>query len=374
MNKPLEVHEILNQFKASFVKVEGGRFCMGGTSEQGQHATTWEKPTHYVCLDDFAISKYPVTQKLWKAIMPHNPSVFCNEENPVENVSWHDCKTFIDKLNQSTGLQFSLPTEAQWEYAARGGVKSKKYIYSGSNTPEEVAWVIENSRATVMPVGQKKPNELGIFDMSGNVYEWCEDFYNKYSDAEQKNPIVLNIGNTKIVRGGSYNHEQKRARISYRGSFDPTYADSKIGFRLVCGVNIIQEKTPLETSAPTTHGGDALAGNQHNPIQGNAQSQQTTTASPLDQIKRTIKQLNDELEVFIKYETRVPDRLISQIREAEESEQKIEKGMLIDELCQKIKEHLNSTPANLQNKQTFTLDFHPENGISLTAAPQDRAN
>ena len=153
------------------VEVRGGTFTMGATSEQEVDAFGDEKPAHEVTLSDYYIGKTEVTQALWKAVMGNNPSYFEGENLPVECISWHDCKTFISKLNALTGKNFRMPTEAEWEYAARGGSKSRGYKYSGSNTLDDVAWYSGNSDSETHEVGTKSPNELGLYDMSGNVSE-----------------------------------------------------------------------------------------------------------------------------------------------------------------------------------------------------------
>ena len=219
------------QFK--MVKVEGGTFQMGATSEQGSDAYDWEKPVHSVTLPDYYIGQTQVTQELWEAVMGSNPSYFKGDNQcPVENVSWNDCQEFIEKLNRLTGKNFRLPTEAEWEYAARGGNKSKGYKYSGSNNPDIVAWYDDISRGKTHPVAQKQANELGLYDMSGNVWEWCKDWYDGYSSNSQNNPIGASTGSYRVLRGGSWVDYARYVRVSYRGSYTPDYRDNISGLRL----------------------------------------------------------------------------------------------------------------------------------------------
>ena len=192
----------LNNLTANMVYVSGGTFTMGATSEQGSDAYDGEKPVHSVTLSSFYICKYEVTQALWKAVMGSNPSNWKGDDLPVETVSWDDCQTFIRKLNALTGKNFRLPTEAEWEFAARGGNNSRGYKYAGSNNIETVAWYDGNSGNKTHVVGTKSPNELGLYDMSGNVWEWCQDRYGSYSGASQTNPTGASSGSNRVLRGG----------------------------------------------------------------------------------------------------------------------------------------------------------------------------
>ncbi len=202
----------------TMVDVEGGSFTMGATSEQGSDAYKWEKPVHKVTLSNYAIGETEVTQALWQAVMGSNPSRFTgDEQRPVEQVSWNDCQTFIKKLNQLTGENFRLPTEAEWEYAARGGKSSRGYKYSGGNNIDDVAWYTSNSSSITHVVKTKKANELGIYDMSGNVWEWCSDWYGEYSSSAQTNPKGPYSGSSRIIRGGGFINGAGSCRVSLRG-------------------------------------------------------------------------------------------------------------------------------------------------------------
>ena len=217
----------------TMVAVAGGRFNMGATSEQGSDAFNNEKPTHLVTLNSYFIGQTEVTQALWKAVMASNPSYYKGDNRPVEKVSWNDCQTFIRKLNQLTGQQFRLPTEAEWEYAARGGKESRGYKYSGSNNINDVAWYIDNSRSTTHDVGTKAPNELGLFDMSGNVWEWCSDWFGNYPRTSQTNPTGPSYGSYRVSRGGGWSFNARGCRVSNRDYYTPGFSNGYLGLRLV---------------------------------------------------------------------------------------------------------------------------------------------
>ena len=231
----------VNGVSFEMVAVKGGTFTMGCTSEQGGDCDGDESPAHSVTLSDYYIGKFEVTQKLWKAVMGSNPSYFKGDDLPVERVSWNDCKEFIGRLNQLTGANFRLPTEAEWEYAARGGAKSRGYKYSGSNSIGDVAVYEVNSynKGSNHPdygthaVGTKSPNELGIYDMSGNVWEWCEDLYGDYSGGSQTNPKGPSSGSYRVSRGGSWIYGAGRCRVSNRSNYSPVSRGSDLGFRVV---------------------------------------------------------------------------------------------------------------------------------------------
>lgn len=224
----------VNGVSFKMIGVEGGTFTMGATAEQGSDAYFDESPTHQVTLSSFAIGQTEVTQELWEAVMGSNPSSFKGAKRPVECVSWNDCQTFITKLNQLTGKKFRLPTEAEWEYAARGGKNSKGYKYAGSNTIDEVAWYTSNSGDKTHDVVTKKPNELGLYDMSGNVWEWCQDWYSSsyYSSSPQTNPTGPSSGSGRVLRGGSWNGRARYCRVSFRNNYDPDNRNYNRGLRL----------------------------------------------------------------------------------------------------------------------------------------------
>ena len=236
----------VNGVTFTMVAVEGGTFTMGATAEQGSDAYGGEKPTHEVTLSSFSIGQTEVTQELWQAVMGSNPSYFnggsygTNLKRPVERVSWDDCQAFIAKLNQLTGKQFRLPTEAEWEYAARGGNRSQGYKYSGSNTVDDVAWYWDNipsqQDGTVgygtQAVGTKQPNELALYDMSGNVYEWCQDWYGSYSSAAQTNPTGPSSGSRRVFRGGGWDDIAGDCRVTSRFYSSPVNRRYRLGLRL----------------------------------------------------------------------------------------------------------------------------------------------
>ena len=223
---------IAHNVMIEMVRVEGGTFTMGATAEQASDAFSDELPTHKVTLSPFLIGKYEVSQTLWLAVMGENPSVNTGINLPVDNVTWNECQTFITKLNELTGKNFRLLTEAEWEYAARGGNKSKGYKYSGSNNLGDVAWYIDNSNNTSHAMGTKAPNELGIYDMTGNVMEWVSDWKGSYSSGAQTNPTGPDSGTYRVNRGGSYGNVERLSRITNRNSIDPNMSSKTMGLRL----------------------------------------------------------------------------------------------------------------------------------------------
>ena len=223
---------IIQDLINNMVYVQGGTFMMGATSEQGSDADGDEELAHQVTLSSFYIGRYEVTQEEWQAVMGSNPSHIKGAKRPVGRLSWNDCQEFIRKLNAMTGRRFRLPTEAEWEYAARGGNRSQGYKYSGSNNLNSVAWYDDNSGNTTHDVGQKSPNELGIYDMSGSVWEWCSDWYGNYSSSSQTNPTGSYSGSSRVRRGGSWFDYARYCRVSYRSRSTPDIRYSYLGFRL----------------------------------------------------------------------------------------------------------------------------------------------
>ena len=211
---------------------------MGCTAEQGSDCESDEKPAHQVTLSDFYIGKYEVTQRQWRTIMGSDPPELAFkgcDDCPVERVSWDDIQEFLKKLNQKTGKKYRLPTEAEWEYAARGASASlsTQYKYAGSNTIDEVAWYSSNSGDKTQHVGGKKPNELGLYDMSGNVMEWCSDWFGSYSSSAQTNPRGPSSGSHRVLRGGSWYYGAQFCRMTYRNRNSPVSRIHNRGFRLV---------------------------------------------------------------------------------------------------------------------------------------------
>ena len=217
------------------VFVQGGTFMMGCIGEQSGDCYDDESPLHSVTVSSLNIGKYAVMQGQWKALMGGNPSGFPQGDNyPVENVTWNDVQEFIRRLNSATGKQYRLPTEAEWEYAARGGAQSQGYKYSGSHNLNRVGWFTNNRVGCTQPVGAKLPNELGIYDMSGNVWEWCNDWFGSYTASPQRDPMGASSGSARVLRGGSWlNSVRDDCRVANRGNGRPGYRHYVIGFRVV---------------------------------------------------------------------------------------------------------------------------------------------
>lgn len=222
------------------VYVKGASFDMGGTPEQGIFAAFDEKPPVNVSLTDYYIGETVVTQALWEVLMNDNPSHFKGKDLPVERVSWEECQVFISKLNTLTGCQFRLPSEAEWEFAARGGINTEHFKFSGCNDDRksEFVWSKDNSKTQSHEVKSMEPNELGIYGMSGNISEWCQDWYfNSYANSGSRvNPTGPISGNTKVYRGGSWDDKTMNCRASKRFSMNPTYRNKLVGLRLAASI------------------------------------------------------------------------------------------------------------------------------------------
>ena len=231
-----------NGVSFDMVEVRGGTFRMGATSEQGSDVSRDEKPVHSVTLSGYYIGKTEVTQELWQAVMGTTLTDFASQlgvctygvgdDYPMYFISWDDCKEFIGKLNEITQMNFRLPTEAEWEFACRGGKNSKKYKYSGSNDIDEVAWYSGNSNASTQPVARKAPNELGIYDMSGNVWEWCSDWFGFYTRDSQDNPTGPASGDDRVMRGAGFSSYADETLLHTRYYGNPAKCYNNFGFRL----------------------------------------------------------------------------------------------------------------------------------------------
>ena len=222
------------QYGMEMAYVRGGTFLMGCTPEQGDDCYDYEDSLRMTTVSDFYIGKHEITQSQWEAVMGSNPSNFKGSNLPAENVSWVDAQEFIGKLNAATGRKYRLPTEAEWEYAARGGRQTRGYKYSGSSDVGEVAWYEGNSENITHPVGTKKANELGLYDMSGNVWEWVSDWYGEYESASQTDPKGPDEGTLRVIRGGGWGSYARGVRLSNYFNNDPDYRYNILGFRLAC--------------------------------------------------------------------------------------------------------------------------------------------
>ncbi len=229
--------DVRSQIKKNLILINGGTFTMGQTDPNVscKGCTADEQPPHKVTVSDFYLCKYEVTLKEWKQIMGTNPSYDEECENcPVDGVSWQDVQLFIKKINEKSDIQFRIPTEAEWEFAARGGNKSNGYRFSGSNNASDVAWFGLKKDQKTHQTGLKQPNELGLYDMSGNVWEWCSDFYgfDYFANSPEKDPSGPISGKDKILRGGSWYNQSFDCRVTTRYRFYPSFRTNANGFRL----------------------------------------------------------------------------------------------------------------------------------------------
>ena len=236
LTKPTDDVITLSVRNVSFdmVRVKLGSFDMGCDNSQDNDCFDRETPSHFVMIDyDYYIGKFEVTQELYEAVMGNNPSGWKAPDRPVEDVSWDDIQLFCKELSILTGYVFSLPTEAEWEYAARGGHMATASKYSGSMNVDVVAWHSGNSGGQTHPVGSRQPNELGIYDMSGNVWEWCQDWYGKYSGNRQTNPKGPTEGTQRVLRGGAWDSNTEGCRVVKRRPSSQNIHNKGIGFRVV---------------------------------------------------------------------------------------------------------------------------------------------
>lgn len=229
------------------LRVDGGIFDMGGTREQCTEPLSTDKPVHQVVLDSYFIGQTEVTRALWKAVMGEAPKEGGNDwlaDNlPQEWISWDDCQTFIQRLDSITGLDFRLPTEAEWEYAARGGQHSKHYKFAGSDNATAVGWIYSNSGRRTHAVATLQPNELGLYDLTGNVWEWCSDHFGLYTNNLQVNPLGQDLGDLRVVRGGSWDNAMANVNLSVRQGREPNYTFYDCGFRLALSDEPSQPET-----------------------------------------------------------------------------------------------------------------------------------
>ncbi len=225
--------EIIGREHFEMVFVEGGIFQMGCTQLNEEDCKEDEFPVFTVSLPDYYIGKYPVTQAVYEAVTGKNIAQIKGCPNcPIESVNWYDAQEFIDKLNELTGKNYRLPTEAEWEFAARGGNKSKGYLYSGGNDIDMVGWYNAHKLVRIEPVGLKIPNELGIYDMSGGVWEWCQDNYTEYDERRKRNPLGVKKGRFKVLRGGAWTVTENHCRVSARHRYFPHTRTFDFGFRI----------------------------------------------------------------------------------------------------------------------------------------------
>ena len=237
-------------------RVEGGSFMMGATKDQYDPDIYTDKPAHLVFLSPYYIATTEVTVELWRAVMPESEIISPRgyPTIPISYVSWNECQEFVRRLDSITGLPFRLPTEAEWEYAARGGNKSKSFRFAGGNIADSIGWTYSSSGNWKHPVGRKHPNELGLYDMTGNVSEWCQDIYGAYQLSTLPNPCGADTGSYRIVRGGSYDECNANSHLSVRRWYKPETTAGYIGFRVAFTLPddpmmpVQQEEPPLTRS------------------------------------------------------------------------------------------------------------------------------
>lgn len=228
------LHFQIGEVEFDMQRVDGGVFVMGGTREQHCEAVATDLPTHTVSLDAYYIATTEVTQALWNTVMPdwYISNEWKTPTLPITDVNWYDCQEFIHRLDSITGMPFRFPTEAEWEFAARGGNKSKGYRFAGGDKVGEVSWGLDNAGFRTHSVGSREANELGLYDMTGNVSEWCSDWYGRYYLGTEPNPQGAKDGEWKVVRGGSFDNCRENSYLSRREYYAPYEAMNYCGLRL----------------------------------------------------------------------------------------------------------------------------------------------
>lgn len=242
--KKMTMPEVVLQIVQNMVRIDGGTFKMGCQNESDSDCYYWEKPAHKVSVSSFYMDKYPITQLEWEAVMGTRPWFSKNCPTcPVENVNWNDATEFLARLNKVSGVHYRLPTEAEFEFAARGGNLSKGYKYAGSDNIREVAWYDSISRGQAHPVAQKKPNELGLYDMSGNVFQWTLDWFDSdyYLHSPEKDPKGPDSESYRTCRGGSWWSDDSYSRVSNRDRYPVDARDDDVGFRIAKDANMVEE-------------------------------------------------------------------------------------------------------------------------------------
>ena len=247
------IHTEVNGVPIHMQRVEGGSYVMGATSDQYDPDVYTDKPAHLVFLSPYYIATTEVTNRLWRAVMNEREMLDLSgyPEHPVSYVSWVEAQEFIRRLDSITGMPFRLPTEAEWEYAARGGGKSRHYRFAGGNEPDSVGWLYTVAGQWTHPVARKQPNELGLYDMTGNVSEWCQDLYGPYQLTTAPDPCGADTGSFRIVRGGSYDEARANCHLSVRRWYTPETTAGYIGFRVALTLpddpmkQVIPEEPPL---------------------------------------------------------------------------------------------------------------------------------
>lgn len=234
-------------------RVEGGSFVMGATPDQHDPDTYTDKPAHLVFLSPYYMATTEVTNRLWRAVMSEKEMLELSgyPEHPVSFVSWHEAQRFVRRLDSITGMSFRLPTEAEWEFAARGGAKSKHYRFAGGDIPDSIGWLYSVAGNWTHPVARKQPNELGLYDMTGNVAEWCQDLYGPYQLTTAPDPCGADTGSFRIVRGGSYDEAKANCHLSVRRWYEPETSVGYIGLRVALSLpddpmkQVVPEEPPL---------------------------------------------------------------------------------------------------------------------------------